>query len=293
MWPFFSSSSMQWSCPSSSGSHHTVSMPCHNVVVSTMVHLGPLVDYIHLVYHVSPPGDKRARMAGMKLQFQFQGKEDRKLKVWWNCSWKYQNCYSYHKFGLGAVKVMHGIKAFDADFLAQVSGISTSNTVLICIRSQSQIWSLLAYWLTTVGLNTLSTVTTYWVGASMFTSLLNFHAVVCSALVCLLRWTRKTQRRTRALSEQEQLLAIDLESEVEDTLRVPLDKYLEGEYLDLDDSWSDPHCSQNFLDGETLEEYYEHWVNVSMLPAFLFVFWSMFVCSCKVLPDVILLLCIV
>ena len=114
-------------------------MPRHDVVVSTMVHLRPLLDYIHLVYHVSPPGDEKARMAGMKLQFRFQGKEGGKLKVWWNRPRKYRNHYPYHKFGLGAVKVVHGLKAFDADFLAQVSAISTSSALLIRIRSQSQI----------------------------------------------------------------------------------------------------------------------------------------------------------
>ena len=57
-------------------------MPRRVVVVSTMVPLRPLVDYIELVYHVSPPGDKRARMAGMKLQFQFQGREGGRVKVW-------------------------------------------------------------------------------------------------------------------------------------------------------------------------------------------------------------------
>jgi len=64
-------------------------MPHCIVVVSTMVHLGLLVDYIDLVYHVSPPGDERARMVGMKLQFQFQGKEGGKVKVWWNHPRKY------------------------------------------------------------------------------------------------------------------------------------------------------------------------------------------------------------
>ena len=34
---------------------------------------------------------------------------------------KHRNCYLYHKFGLDAVEIIHGIKAFDADFLAQVS----------------------------------------------------------------------------------------------------------------------------------------------------------------------------
>jgi len=178
-------------------------MPRRVVVVSTMVPLGPLVDYIELVYHVSPPGDERARMAGMKLQFRFQGREGGRVKVWWNRPRKYRNRYPYHKFGLGAVEVTHGLKAFDAEFLAEVSGISTSSALLICNRSQSQVRSLLAYQLTTVGSNTLSTVTTYWADASMFTSWLNFRAVVSSALVCLRRRTRKTQRRIGGLSQNK------------------------------------------------------------------------------------------
>ena len=45
----------------------------------------------------------------------------------------------------------------------------------------------------------------------------------------------------------------------QDILGVPLDEYLDGEYSDSDSSfWSDPHRPQDFLGGETLEEYYEH-----------------------------------
>ena len=164
-----------------------------------MVPLGPLVDYMDLVYHVSPPGDKRARMVGMKLRFRFEGKDGGKVKVWWNRPRKYRNRYPYHKFGLGAVEVVHGLKAFDADFLAQVSAFSASDALLICIRSRSQIQSLLTYRSTTVGLTTISTVKTYWAAASMFISLLNSLAVVCSVLVCLPRRTRMTQRRRRGL----------------------------------------------------------------------------------------------
>jgi len=159
------------------------------------------MDYIDLVYHVSPLGDQRARMAGMKLQFQFKGKVGGKVKVWWDCPQKYRNCYPYHKFALGAVEVIYGLKKFDADFLAQVSVFSAGDNVLTCIRSQSQIPSHFACQLTIVGLNMISMVMNYWAAASMFISLLNSLAVACSVLVCLPQWTRKTQRRRQGLSQ--------------------------------------------------------------------------------------------
>ena len=44
-----------------------------------------------------------------------------------------------------------------------------------------------------------------------------------------------------------------------DTLGVPLDEYLDAEYIDPDLwIWADPDRPQDFLGGETLEEYYEH-----------------------------------
>jgi len=86
-----------------------------------MVSLRPVVDYIDLVYHVSPPGDEREKMAGMKLRLRFEGKAGGKVRVWWDRPRKYRNRYPYHKFGLGAVEVVHGLKAFDGNFLAQVS----------------------------------------------------------------------------------------------------------------------------------------------------------------------------
>ncbi len=105
----------------SSGTDCVFSSNRRVVIVSSVVPLRPLVDYIDLVYHVSPPGDERAKMAGMKLRFRFEGKAGGKVKVWWDRPQKHRNCYPYHKFGLGAVEVIHGLKAFDADFLAQVS----------------------------------------------------------------------------------------------------------------------------------------------------------------------------
>src|SRR6266568_9026702 len=174
----------------SSGTNCVFSSNRRIVIVSSVVPLRPLVDYIDLVYHVSPPGDKRAKMAGMKLRFRFEGKAGGKVKVWWDRPQKHRNRYPYHKFGLGAVEVIHGLKAFDADFLTQVSVFSTSDALLICIRSCSQIPRHLAYQLTAVGLNMISMVTTCWVAASMSISLLNSLAVACSALVCLPRQTR-------------------------------------------------------------------------------------------------------
>ena len=105
----------------SSGTDCVFSSNRRVVIVSSVVPLRPLVDYIDLVYHVSPPGDERAKMAGMKLRFRFEGKAGGKVKVWWDRPRKHRNRYPYHKFGLGAVEVIHGLKAFNVDFLAQVS----------------------------------------------------------------------------------------------------------------------------------------------------------------------------
>ena len=79
------------------------------------------MDYIDLVYHVSPPGDERSTMAQMKLEFRFEGEGGGNVKIWWDRPRKHRNRHPYHKFGLGAVEVIHDLKAFDADLLAKVT----------------------------------------------------------------------------------------------------------------------------------------------------------------------------
>jgi len=109
-------------------------------------------------------------------------------------------------------------------------------------------------------------------GDDLLGGCLNVHILAefpCSGMFCVSLSATTDQEDPEEdrgpLSEQEQLLAMDLEAArwmnpqyQRDTLGVPLDEYLEGEYSDSDDSWSDPHRPQDFLGGETLEEYYEH-----------------------------------
>jgi hypothetical protein len=93
-----------------------------------------LADYLHLVYHVSPPGDETAVMEGMKLRFRFKGEGGGTITVWWDRPRKHRNRYPHHKFGLGAVEIIHDLKAFDADTLARVSlstFLACRNIVLI------------------------------------------------------------------------------------------------------------------------------------------------------------------
>src|SRR6266540_7562041 len=62
-----------------------------------------------------------SQMDGMKLRYRFKGRGGGKITVWWDHPQKYRNSYPYHQFGLGAVELVHDLKALDADALARVS----------------------------------------------------------------------------------------------------------------------------------------------------------------------------
>ena len=79
-----------------------------------------VADYIHITYHVSPPGNEKAAMDEMKLQFRFKGKDSGKILVWWDRPQKYRNRYPHHMLGLGVTECVHDVKAFDRDALHRV-----------------------------------------------------------------------------------------------------------------------------------------------------------------------------
>lgn len=91
------------------------------VVIICSAGVKKFADYLHLTYHVSPPGHEKATMAGMKVRFRFKGQGGGKITVWWDRPRKYRNRYSHHKFGLGAVEIVHDLEAFNANALARVS----------------------------------------------------------------------------------------------------------------------------------------------------------------------------
>jgi len=71
------------------------------------------------------------------------------------------------------------------------------------------------------------------------------------------------EEETVSFAEQDLQDAIDLDAArwmnrvyQREILGVPLDEYLELEYSDSVSY--DPDCPQDFLGGESLEEYYEH-----------------------------------
>ena len=103
------------------GFDHEISMSRRVLFVCSVVGVRELADYMHLVYHVSPPGNENATMERMKLRIRFKGQGGGKITVGWNRPRKNRNSYPHHKFGLGIVECVHDLKALDVDALATVS----------------------------------------------------------------------------------------------------------------------------------------------------------------------------
>jgi hypothetical protein len=91
------------------------------VVVGSVVGVRKLVDYLHIVYHISPPGDKEAMMDAMKLCFRIKGRGGGRITVWWHCPRKYRNDHPHRMFGLGAVEMVHNLEALDVEEVVRVS----------------------------------------------------------------------------------------------------------------------------------------------------------------------------
>jgi hypothetical protein len=104
-----------------SGFGPDISMSRRGLVVGSVVSVRKSVDYLHIVYNISPPGNKEATMDAMKLRFRIKGRGGGRITVWWHRPRKYRNDHPHHMFGLGAVEIVHNLEAFDAEEVARVS----------------------------------------------------------------------------------------------------------------------------------------------------------------------------
>jgi hypothetical protein len=147
----------------SSGSNHNFSMSRRVVLVCSVIGVEKLADYMHIIYHVSPPGNEKATMKKMKLRFRFKGQGGGKITVGWDRPRKYRNSYPHHKFGLGAVEIVHDLNALDVGALPRVSeplNIPMCNCRLN-FNPISRTSGPLTY-RTALGSNIISKVTTCW-----------------------------------------------------------------------------------------------------------------------------------
>jgi len=160
-------------------------------IVSSVVGVRKSADYLHITYHVSPPGDEKTPMDGMKLRFQFKGRHGGKITVWWDRPWKYRNNYAHHKFGLGAVELVHDLKVLDPEALTKVILLRFLPNAMLKIpfESKSRMPGPLICPLTP-GSNRGSRETTCWAAAWISTSWCIFLLVEFFPFICLQRHSR-------------------------------------------------------------------------------------------------------
>ncbi len=121
----------------------------------------------------------------MQLWFRFEGQDGGKITIWWDHPWRYRNSHLHHKFGLGAVEVIHNLKAFRTDMLARMSLWMCFLSIFFnCFRCWGWTWGLSVYQ-PTLGLNTVSRVMNYWAAAWISIFLWISPAVVSCLFACL------------------------------------------------------------------------------------------------------------